>query len=96
MLAAYPSAIMSDEAWPRSSYVPDADEIAREERAVIEAFEQDIAPTYPPVVLSGELVGSYPDTAIRMSFTKGSQTQVQDFSLWDGQMIGAPRRRNWG
>jgi hypothetical protein len=81
---------MTDENWPQSPYVPDAGQISEEEKAIIEGFEEKIVPEYPLGTVSATLVGKYPDTVIRVTLTKGSESQSEDFSLWDGKLIGAP------
>jgi hypothetical protein len=67
----------------------DIENIHAEEREILERFEpvRQALGVISPV----ELVGSYPDTVIRMTATKNGQTDTREWSIWDGQMTGAPR-----
>jgi hypothetical protein len=81
---------------------PDPAEIRAEEQEILEGAERRVrAGALSAFLNSVELVGSYPDTVLRLTASKEGRTQVEEFSIWDGQMTGSPPgvaatpRRSW-
>lgn len=66
----------------------DFEAIAEEEREIVDRVSGNGGPLR--AVESAELLGSYPDTVIRITATRDRQTEVHDWFVWNGQVTGAP------
>ena len=69
--------------------VIDEQSIAEQEQEILDGFNQTILPGFASLEAAA-LVGRYPDTVIRVTASKGDQTRVEDWPIWDGNMTGAP------
>ena len=65
------------------------DDAKEQEQVILSRFNAEVAPDFPAIE-SAELVGSYPETVIRVTATRGDQTHTAEWSIWDGNMTGSP------
>jgi hypothetical protein len=68
----------------------DIENIHAEEQEILERFREGTEKGPFSFIDSVELVGTYPETVIRMTGTRYGRIQVQEWSLWDGDMTGSP------
>ena len=59
--------------------------VERVEGEVISHFTDEIGPTGRDIV-AAMVLGSYPDTVIRVVATRGRQTRTCEWPLWDGSV----------
>ncbi len=70
-------------------------EIEQVERELLERFNQEVAPAADGLAMA-MIVGGYPDTVIRVVATAQGESRSHEWSIWDGEMIGAPPRPGAG
>lgn len=66
-------------------------EIEQVERELLERFNHEVAPAADGLAMA-MVVGVHPDTVIRVVATAQGESRTHEWSIWDGEMTGAPPR----